>query len=191
MIIVGGANGAGKTTFIKKYLEQHAGILYLSADAIAETLSPQNMDAVKIQAGRVFTNTMKQFIHQGVPFLVESTLAGKALLRDIDSAKDKGLETQLIYIFHDSMDVCINRVRDRVLAGGHGVPAQDIIRRYKRSLINFWCQYKDAVDEWYIVYNSSTGAELVASGHKPAQGIDVVNKTLFSLFEKVLKNERG
>ena len=118
MIIVGGANGAGKTTFIKKYLEENSDIFYLSADAIAQELSPNDLDAVKIQAGRIFKNKIHELIQNKTKFLVETTLSGSGLFKDILNAKAKGLEIELIYLFNDAVSLCINRVQERVLAGG-------------------------------------------------------------------------
>lgn len=114
MIIVGGANGAGKTTFVKKYLEENPGIVYLSADAIAEEIAPHDLTSAKIEAGRIFLERIDVLINKKQTFLVESTLAGKGLLRDIFKARSIGLRTEIIYIFHDSPEVCVNRVKERV-----------------------------------------------------------------------------
>jgi predicted ABC-type ATPase len=52
LIIVGGPNGAGKTTFAEAYITHH-DCLYLSADAIAKQLSPNDPTRAQIKAGHV------------------------------------------------------------------------------------------------------------------------------------------
>ena len=55
-MIIAGPNGSGKTTFVSEYLRDSEMSVYISADAIAERLvsRPEEMDSVKIQAGRLF-----------------------------------------------------------------------------------------------------------------------------------------
>ena len=50
LVIVGGANGAGKTTFAVKYASRHH-LLYLGADAIASELAPSAPETVPVAAG--------------------------------------------------------------------------------------------------------------------------------------------
>lgn len=190
MIIIGGANGAGKTTFVKKYLEENQNVVYLSADAIAEELSPNDLSAAKIQAGRIFKKRLNLYIDQKMDFIIESTLSGGSLTKYIAKANSEGFETKLIYVFHDSLDVCIHRVKERVLGGGHNVPKNDIIRRYSRSIKNFWSLYRDSVDFWHIVYNSNIGFDLVCNGQKD-QELSVMDQKLYKLFLEKLHDEKN
>ncbi|MBP9777549.1 MAG: AAA family ATPase [Rickettsiaceae bacterium] len=188
MIIVGGANGAGKTTFVRKYLEENAGIIYLSADAIAEEIAPHDLMSAKIEAGRVFLERINVLINKKQIFLVESTFAGKGLFRYISKAIALEMPTSLIYVFNDSVEVSINRVRERVMAGGHDVPEEDIVRRYYRSLHNFWSIYRPVVDDWCLMYNSNIDFALTCIGNKNQQ-VSVIDQRLFKIFEEIL-NER-
>lgn len=189
MIIIGGANGAGKTTFVRKYLEENVDVVYLSADAIAEEISPNDLSAAKVQAGRIFKERLNSYLDQNVSFIIESTLSGTSLVKYINRADSQGFETTLIYVFHDLIDVCVNRVKERVLAGGHDVPQNDIIRRYGRSLNNFWNIYRFIVDSWHIVYNSNSGFDLICNGYKD-QGVKVMDQKLYTLFLEKLQDEK-
>ena len=53
IIIIGGANGSGKTTF-SKLLIQETGYTFLNADEIEKELGLPDSNAAKIQAGRIF-----------------------------------------------------------------------------------------------------------------------------------------
>jgi predicted ABC-type ATPase len=59
-----------------------------------------------------------------------------------------------MYVGLDGPDLAIERVRERKLAGGHHVPADDIARRYERSLTNLAIIYQMA-DSVLILDNSS------------------------------------
>ena len=80
----------------------------------------------------------------------------------------------------------IARVRNRVMAGGHDVPEEDIVRRFYRSKRNFWLIYKNLVDKWDLFYNSGDNLQEVASGQ--SDEISPTNEVLFELFLDDVKN---
>ena len=63
MIIVGGANGCGNTTFARE-LVLSKGLNYLGADDIAFQLNPTDFDAVKIEAARLFSKKLLEKLEQ-------------------------------------------------------------------------------------------------------------------------------
>jgi predicted ABC-type ATPase len=54
----------------------------------------------------------------------------------VEGAKEAGYQIHLVYVALRDAELHIERVRLRVLQGGHGVPDSDIRRRYDRSLKN-------------------------------------------------------
>lgn len=89
-----------------------------------------------ITAGKIAVNRLKSYIVEGVSFNQETTLCGKSILRSIQLAKAAGYYIELYYVGVDSAETAKERVRLRVLAGGHGIPEQDIEKRYQESLLN-------------------------------------------------------
>ncbi len=87
-------------------------------------------------------------------FAIESTLSGLYLKKLIDHANKDGYTVNVIYLFLENPNVCIERIKERVLKGGHFVPDDDVIRRYFRSKNNFWNIYKNMVDSWFLISNS-------------------------------------
>lgn len=81
---------------------------------------------------------------------------------------------------------CIARVRNRVMAGGHHVPTEDIVRRFYRSKHNFWHIYKNIVDRWKLIYNSSDSPLEVAFG-EGSQPI-ITDRDLFQEFMQDINN---
>ena len=162
-MIIGGPNGAGKTTFARSAAREWS-LRYLGADLIAETLGLGSGGAEAVRAGRVFTETVRAAIANRESLLVESTLSGLGTGRLIRQARDAGYRVSVGFVFVDSPDACIQRIRARVLKGGHFVPDDDVRRRFRRSLRNFWERYRHDADRWHLTYNGSVGAVRVASG---------------------------
>ena len=68
-------------------------------------------------------------------------------------------------MFLETPHDCIQRIKLRVTLGGHFIPDEDVIRRYYRSKDNFWNTYKNLVDSWVMIYNSTnTTPQRVALG---------------------------
>ncbi len=165
LILVGGPNGAGKTTFAMEDLARHGGV-YLGADAIAAEISPGNPAAAAMEAGRLFLTRLDELLAADGRIIVESTLAGKSLARYLLRASQAGYFIKIVFVFLDSPDENVRRVRERVKKGGHDVPEEDIRRRFSRSFHNFWHLYRELADAWAVVYNQVDRPEFVAVGNR-------------------------
>lgn len=187
-IIIAGPNGSGKTTFVTEYLRDSEVSVYIGADAIAERLvsRPEEMDSVKIQAGRLFIREIQGLIESGTDFIVEVTLAGKGFARTISQLKRAGYTVTIVFLFLKSAETSVARVRNRVSAGGHHVPTEDVVRRFYRSKHNFWYTYRNLVDRWSLFYNSTEHFQEVASGE--GNEVKVINETFFEIFMPDIRN---
>ena len=182
LIIIAGANGSGKTTFAIPYIKE-LGYDFLNADEIAKELELQGHKSVMIKAGRIFFNRLNKNIEEGVNFVVETTLSGTYINKVAIRAKKAGFNIAIIYIFLDDAELCVERVKTRVIKGGHHVPTEDIIRRFYRSKENFWKNFTQLADEWHLLYNGEESFQQVAIG---AQGqFSIENELLFSKFKNI------
>lgn len=53
----------------------------------------------------------------------------------MQEAKEAGFTVGLYYVALDSVETNVERVRQRVLKGGHDIPEENIRRRHKGSLM--------------------------------------------------------
>lgn len=188
LIVVAGPNGAGKTTFVRDYLEQDPRV-FLSADDLAARISPDRPESARIEAGREFSRQLRARIEAGESFAIETTLSGRSLYNTLQRAKAVGYTISIVFVFLDSPEACLDRVRERVQAGGHDVPEVDVRRRFLRSKINFWRTYRALANLWFLFYNSGLMFEQVAFGD--GTGYAVTADKLFAAFrEGVDQDER-
>ena len=185
VIIVAGPNVAGKTTFIRQYLSEHQ-LDYISADDIAMKMRTQTFEQARIQAGKQFYQNIDALIKQQQPFIVESTLSGITLLRRINDWKKRNYQIIIIFLFIESANTCILRVKERVQGGGHHVPEADITRRYRRSINNFWQHYRLIADKWHLFYNARRSFYEISVGSKDNHVI--INNMLFEMYQTEVSN---
>lgn len=181
-VIIGGANGSGKTTFADAYSKKYP-FDYINADKIVEDLGGDGVnqpEPLKIKAGRRFFQQFDTLLEADKNIMVESTLSGQYLLRLIRKVKELNYSVQTIYIFLENPAICIERIKGRVLKGGHFVPDDMVIRRYNRSKENFWKKYKSVSDRWFLIYNSKQEFTEIALGAKDDYVIN--HKALFQIF---------
>ena len=184
LYILAGANGSGKSTIAKELLPEE-NITYVNADDIALKLCPNDMQSVRIQAGKEFRSQINKLFHEQKSFAMESTLSGVGHIKTIEIARKIGYKIIIIYIFVDDYNSCIARIQTRVKNGGHPVPKEDVIRRYSRSKQHFWNTYKDLADHWILYYN---GGDDIVSVAEQDKGKDIVIYTekLYNLFKRNL-----
>jgi len=161
LYIIAGANGSGKTTFAKEFSNKK-NLDFINADEIAKELDSENITKYKIQAGKLFFQRLKSNLQLNKSFVIETTLSGRYLVKYIEQAKKLNYRIVLIYLFLEEPKTNIERIKNRVLNGGHYVSDEDVVRRFYRSKKLFCSLYKNIVSSWSIYYNSDEFFEQVA-----------------------------
>lgn len=165
IFIIAGCNGAGKTTASFTVLPDLLNVReFVNADEIARGLSPFQPEKVSIEAGRIMLRRIDELIEQKQDFAFETTLSTRSFVILCNRAKQRGYSVCLTFLWLDSPELAIERVKQRVSTGGHDIPYDTIVRRYKTGLKNFVTLYKDIVDFWLLFDNSETEQELIAEG---------------------------
>jgi predicted ABC-type ATPase len=176
LFIIGGPNGAGKTTSAMKLLPDFLQCEeYVNADGIASGLSQFRPESVAINAGRTMLSRIQKLIKQKNSFAFETTLASRSFVILLKKCKQLGYSTNVIFLWLQSPELAVKRVRIRVKNGGHSIPEDTVRRRYKKGINNLFKLYMPIADNWTIYDNSSANPELIAKkiiGKK----IDIINE---------------
>ncbi len=164
LVVFAGPNGSGKTTLAQIAYARAAGLprRYINADSIAEDLS---MDAYR--AAKQAETLRTEAIEAGVSFVMETVMSTRDKIELMHRAKNWGYRIHLEYITTQAPAINVERVRNRVLAGGHDVPEEKILSRYERSM-GLLPEASRIAEEAIIYDNSST--EPVCIAEKSSDG---------------------
>jgi predicted ABC-type ATPase len=109
----------------------------LDPDALAKAIDiTVGQGRSDIDAGRSILKTAENLLRKQESFLVETTLSGHTYLRFVERARTVGYRIRLVYVGTGSVEINMERIRARVLKGGHDIPEADQRRRFPRSLAN-------------------------------------------------------
>jgi len=187
LYIIGGCNGAGKTTasytILPEILECRE---FVNSDEIAYGLSPFNPDGVMLEAGRIMLKRIAELLEREESFSIETTLAARTFVNLSRRAQNKGYHVSLLFFWLNSVDLAIQRVAERVRNGGHNVPEKVIRSRYVSGINNFFNLYANVVDYWTIFDNSESPRRLVASGGR-ARETKIVEPEIFNQIQSYVQ----
>ncbi len=163
LYIIAGCNGAGKTTASFTILVDILNCKeFVNADEIAKGLSPFQPETVSFEAGRIMLSRIEDLLNKGISFSFETTLSTKSYKNLVLKAQEKGYKVTLLYFWLQSIELAKERVKIRVLEGGHDIPKDVIERRYLRGINNLFNIYLGIADVILIFDNSFGKHQLIA-----------------------------
>jgi predicted ABC-type ATPase len=167
LYVLAGVNGAGKSSIGGATIRAF-GADYYNPDEAARALrsAEPGMDQVRANslAWQQGKRLLERAINERLDFAIETTLGGSTMLGLLIRAAALGIEVRVLYVGLPSAEAHIERVRQRVRAGGHDIPEADIRRRYRHSRLNL-VRLLPALTE-LRVYDNSAEAD-PAAGHAP------------------------
>jgi predicted ABC-type ATPase len=163
LYIIAGPNGAGKTTFATEFLPNYAVCRnFINADMIAKGVAPFSPESIAFRAGRLMLEEIDLYAKRNEDFGFETTLSGRSYLRLIRRIKKRGYKVHFFFLSVPTVELALDRIRDRVLDGGHDIPERVVRRRFHRSVQNFLAYYRPLGDSWVLFDNSRTTPAVVA-----------------------------
>ncbi|MEO8962195.1 MAG: hypothetical protein ABI325_09950 [Ginsengibacter sp.] len=138
LYILAGPNGAGKTTYYftalnNQFINQH--LPFINLDIIAKDelggYSAENFAGAEM----IYRQRIRKILEDEDDFMVESNLAKGADYEWIEKMILKGYELILFFLCTDDVNININRVHSRVKEGGHDIPDELILHRYRMALV--------------------------------------------------------
>jgi predicted ABC-type ATPase len=169
LYIISGCNGAGKTTASYAILPEMLSCReFVNSDEIAKGLSPFNANtmAVAVEASRIMYKRIRELIEVAETFALETTLASRSIAKLIKNAQAKGYSATLLFFWLNTPDLAVERVKNRVAAGGHSVNEVTVRRRYRAGILNLFDLYLPICDYWMITDNSLSPMEVIAKGFR-------------------------
>jgi predicted ABC-type ATPase len=167
LTIIAGSNGCGKSTITASSREKFQDNPVLDPDAMAKAVASSGAIPSSIDAGKLVLRRAEELLQTRESFTVETTLSGYTYLRMAERAKSAGYLIAAILIGTSSVEVNIQRIKNRVSLGGHDIPEDDQRRRFPRTLANMK-RLLPIADFLLIFDNSNTENphELIAYGTK-------------------------
>ena len=129
-------------------------------------------------------NRINELLNSNATFAFETTLATKSYKGKILRAKENGYTVNLVFFWLQSPELAIERVKARVLEGGHNIETEVIRRRYKNGIKNLFDLYLPIVDEIMIFDNSDGKFEMIAI-QKQETGFTVLHEDKFNKLKKL------
>jgi len=186
LYIIAGCNGAGKTTASFTILPEALNCKeFVNADEIAKGLSPFQPEKVAFESGRIMLKRINELLESKQDFAFETTLSTKSYKQKVIEAQNKKYKVTLLFFWLETVELAIERVKTRVLEGGHNIDNETIKRRYYRGIKNLFEIYLPIVDEVMIFDNSLESPDLIAIKSKEKE-INVFNVSKFNSLKKNL-----
>ncbi len=169
VIVIAGANGAGKSTVAPYLLRDKLGVdEFVNADTLAQGLSAFAPEKAAISAGKIMLRRLDELAESNADFAFETTLSTRSFLPRLSRMRENGYEFSLFFLWLAGTDLAVRRVAERVRQGGHNIPKATIERRYEKGLLNFFTLYQPIADGWYFYENSNEeNLRLIAKGESP------------------------
>jgi predicted ABC-type ATPase len=137
---------------------------FVNADEIARGLSPFDPEgtATATAAARLMLERIQTLVRSGASFAFETTCAGRAHARWLRECRSQGWRVTLLFLWLPTPEAALERVARRVREGGHSIPREAVIRRWKTGAGNMRDIYLPLSDIAMIYDNSDAGRVLIA-----------------------------
>lgn len=174
--IIAGPNGSGKSSLYNRTdIEGWGGSVWIINPDLL-TAKIVESESLEIQSANLeAVNRIEDWLDASIEAYqtigVETVLSSPKYQRLVDKAHNRGFEVRMIYVVLRSAELQLKRIQNRVMEGGHDVPAQKVIERRARSFDQLkW--FAKHVDQLFIFDNSTGEPDLI--GAKQADHIIVI-----------------
>lgn len=123
-----------------------------------EKLMLDNTDINAYFASVIADFFRQKLLQQKISFTFETVMSSRDKVDLLKKAQSLGYRTYLYYIATEDPEINVSRVHTRVKSGGHPVPDDKIVSRYKRSL-DLLMEAIQCTNRAYVFDNSIEGHE--------------------------------
>ena len=163
-LVFAGPNGSGKSTLTTRVrLGEFPGIsfpdAYINADELAVTLRASGTPDPERAAFYEGRRLRQLYRAERRSFAYETVLSHPSGILDLMRLRDAGYHVTLVVVTTRNPRLNVERVRRRVLTGGHDVPEDRIINRHRRCMELLPRAIETATEAW--VFDSTERLRLV------------------------------
>jgi predicted ABC-type ATPase len=126
VIVIAGANGAGKSTVAPFLLRDKLGVSeFVNADTLAQGLSAFAPEKAAITAGKIMLSRLNELAEVGKDFAFETTLSTRSFVPRLQKMRENAYKFKLVFLWLASSELAVSRVAERVRQGGHDIPKEN------------------------------------------------------------------
>ena len=114
----------------------------------------------------------RKLLEEGKAFTFETVMSSRDKVDFMKEARQRGYRVYLYFVATDDPEINLDRVRRRVMLGGHPVPDDKVRERYKKS-IGLMTEACDVSHRAYIFDNSGSKHKLLVEVQEQAADIDI------------------
>ena len=178
---------AGKPAAILRRLELHIqrsnfarklglhlllGRMALDKSLVLDVPGPFNSYLASVLADTV----RRELLRAGKTFTFETVMSSRDKVEFMREARARGYRVYLYFVATDDPDINLDRVRRRVLQGGHPVPEEKVRKRYRES-IDLMTEASGVAHRSYIFDNSGSKHKLLVEVNELASDVSLTLHT--------------
>ncbi len=159
--MIAGPNGSGKTTVTVLLRRNHwsENVEYINPDDVAkEKFGDWNSQDAILDAANWAEARREELLQKRAGIAFETVFSAPDKINFLKRAKQAGYFLRVFFVSTSDPRINASRVVERVMNGGHTVPLEKIVSRYKKSMVNLAAAIELA-DRVYIYDNSVENAE--------------------------------
>ena len=118
----------------------------------------------------------RELLEEGKTFTFETVMSSRDKVDFMKEARDRGYRVYLYFVATDDPEINIDRVRRRVMQGGHPVPDDKVKKRYRES-IDLMTEASSVAHRAYIFDNSGSKHKLLVEVKELADEVSITLHT--------------
>jgi len=160
LFLFAGPNGSGKSTIVNDFLKRKScPPYYICPDNNLDNRLKDNKEAYILAMEKAEIQRYNA-VFENKSFSFESVFSTQEKLEFLKFAKSKKYFLTVIYITTKDPKINIERIKMRVLHGGHGVPDDKVISRYYKSM-ELMSKAVEIADNFFLYDNGGDKPEII------------------------------
>lgn len=132
-------------------------------------------------------NRINELFISNESFAFETTLATKSYKGKINNAKTNGYNTTLLFFWLRNVELAKERVKTRVIEGGHNIESRVIEQRYIKGIINLFEIYIPLVDQ-VLIFDNSEGNHVLIAEKSISDELNIIDSEKFNELKNYYDN---